>query len=118
MGNVGTISGARQRRKSYPRTQARADRRQLWKCDVDSFPNISLDVVGILGNLYINYSEAVMAKIIKCLDVGVACDFEARAENEAELMKKVAEHARTAHGITQIPAELVAKVKAAIRDVK
>ena len=59
-----------------------------------------------------------MAKSIKCLDVGVDCDFEARAENEAELMKKVAEHARTAHGITQIPAEMVAKVKAAIHDVK
>jgi predicted small metal-binding protein len=51
------------------------------------------------------------------MDVGVACDFEARAENEAELMKKVAEHARTAHNITEIPAELLAKVKKAIRDV-
>ena len=59
-----------------------------------------------------------MAKSIKCLDVGVQCDFEARAENEAELMKKVAEHAKNAHGITQIPAELLAKVRTAIRDVK
>ena len=59
-----------------------------------------------------------MAKSIKCCDVGVACDFEARAENEAELMKKVAEHARTAHGFKDIPPELVAKVQAAIKDVK
>ena len=59
-----------------------------------------------------------MAKSIKCCDVGVDCDFEARADNEAELMKKVQEHARTAHGFKDIPAELVAKVKAAIRDVK
>jgi predicted small metal-binding protein len=59
-----------------------------------------------------------MAKSIKCLDVGVACDFEAHAENEAELMKKVAEHARTAHGITNITPELAAKVKSAIKDVK
>ena len=59
-----------------------------------------------------------MAKSIKCLDVGVQCDFEARAENEAELMKKVAEHARTAHGFKDIPPELVAKVKSAIRNVK
>jgi predicted small metal-binding protein len=58
-----------------------------------------------------------MAKSIKCLDVGVQCDFEARAENEAELMKKVAEHAKNAHGITQIPADLLAKVKAAIKNV-
>lgn len=59
-----------------------------------------------------------MAKSIKCMDVGVDCDFEARAENETELMKKVQEHARTAHGFKDIPPELVAKVKSAIRDVK
>jgi predicted small metal-binding protein len=59
-----------------------------------------------------------MAKSIKCLDVGVDCDFEARAETEEQLMKKVAEHARTKHNITEIPPELVQKVKAAIRDVK
>lgn len=59
-----------------------------------------------------------MAKSIKCLDVGVDCAFEARAETEAELMKKIAEHARTKHNITEIPPELVQKVKAAIRDVK
>ena len=59
-----------------------------------------------------------MAKSIKCLDVGVDCDFEARADSEAELMQKVAEHARTAHGITEIPKEVLQKVKAAIRDVK
>jgi len=59
-----------------------------------------------------------MAKSIKCCDVGVDCDFEARAETEAELMKKVREHAQTAHGFKDIPPELVSKVKAAIRDVK
>jgi predicted small metal-binding protein len=62
--------------------------------------------------------EAVMAKSMKCSDVGVACDFEATAPTEAELMKKLQEHARTAHGFKDIPPELVAKVKAAIRDVK
>jgi predicted small metal-binding protein len=59
-----------------------------------------------------------MAKSIKCLDVGVDCDFEAKAETEPELMKKIAEHARTAHGITEIPKDVLQKVKAAIRDVK
>ena len=59
-----------------------------------------------------------MAKSIKCTDVGVACDFEARAENEAELMKKVQQHAQSAHGMKEIPAELLAKVRKAIRDVK
>ena len=59
-----------------------------------------------------------MAKCMKCSDVGVDCDFEATAPTEAELMKKLQEHARTAHGLKDIPPELVAKVKAAIRDVK
>ena len=59
-----------------------------------------------------------MAKCMKCSDVGVDCDFEATAPTEAELMVKLQEHARTAHGFKDIPPELVAKVKAAIRDVK
>jgi predicted small metal-binding protein len=59
-----------------------------------------------------------MAKSMKCSDVGVACDFEATAPTEAELMEKLQEHARTAHGFKDIPPELVAKVKAAIKDVK
>lgn len=59
-----------------------------------------------------------MAKSVKCSDVGVACDFEARAETVEELLKKVSEHARTAHGFPDIPPEHLAKVKAAIRDVK
>jgi len=57
-----------------------------------------------------------MAKVIRCRDVGVDCDFEARGQNEQEVLKQCAEHARTAHGMQEIPAELVAKVKAAIRD--
>ena len=65
----------------------------------------------------LNRKAVAMAKSIKCLDVGVDCDFEARAETEAELMKKVADHAKNAHGITQIPQELLQKVKAAIKDV-
>ena len=59
-----------------------------------------------------------MAKCMKCSDVGVDCDFEATAPTEAELMVKLQEHARTAHGFKDIPPELVAKVKAAIKDVK
>ena len=58
-----------------------------------------------------------MAKAIKCRDVGVDCDFEARAETLDELMKQCAEHAKSAHGMKEIPAELVAIVRAAIRNV-
>lgn len=61
--------------------------------------------------------RVTMAKAIKCRDVGVDCDFEARANTVEELMKKIAEHAQSAHGMKEIPADLVAKVGAAIRDV-
>jgi len=48
----------------------------------------------------------------------VDCDFEARGETEREVLKQCADHARTEHGMDPIPADLVAKVKAAIRDEK
>ena len=57
-----------------------------------------------------------MAKVLRCSDVGIDCDFEARAETEEEILKKVAEHAATAHDMKEIPDEVLAKVRAAIRD--
>jgi predicted small metal-binding protein len=57
-----------------------------------------------------------MAKIIRCRDVGVDCDFEARGDTEQEVLDKCMEHGRTGHGIEILPPELVAKVRAAIRE--
>ena len=57
-----------------------------------------------------------MAKVIRCSDIGMDCDFEARADTVPDLLQKCAEHAKTDHGMQKIPAELVAKVTAAIRD--
>jgi predicted small metal-binding protein len=57
-----------------------------------------------------------MAKVLSCKDVGVACDWHACAETEAELLKKAAAHARDEHGMTEIPAEMLAKAKAAIKE--
>lgn len=56
-----------------------------------------------------------MAMVVKCRDVGVDCDFVARGQTEQEVMQKCAEHARSAHGMEKIPADLAVKVKAAIR---
>lgn len=58
-----------------------------------------------------------MAKLLRCRDVGVDCDHVIRAETEEELMKKVAEHAKTVHAMTEISPDLAAKVKAAIKEV-
>jgi predicted small metal-binding protein len=56
-----------------------------------------------------------MPKVLRCRDVGVACDWEARGETEEEVLQKATEHARTVHNMTEIPKEMVQKVKAAIR---
>ena len=59
-----------------------------------------------------------MAKVMKCRDVGVDCDFEARGATEEDILKQAAEHAKKDHGMAEIPPNLLAKVKAAIRDEK
>jgi predicted small metal-binding protein len=57
-----------------------------------------------------------MAKVLRCREVGMDCDFVARGETEEEILKKAAEHADTDHGMKEIPEEVLAKVRAAIRD--
>jgi predicted small metal-binding protein len=57
-----------------------------------------------------------MAKVLRCKDVGIDCDFVARADSEEELLKKAAEHAATSHDMKEIPAEVLSKVRAAIRN--
>jgi predicted small metal-binding protein len=58
-----------------------------------------------------------MAKQLRCLDVGLNCDFEARADTEEEVLRQAAAHARSAHQIAEMPPELATKVRAAIRNV-
>ena len=58
-----------------------------------------------------------MAKQISCRDIGVDCDYQARGNTVEEVLQKCAEHASSAHGINEIPPELIAKVQAAIREV-
>jgi predicted small metal-binding protein len=55
-----------------------------------------------------------MAKHLEC--VIPACEFAVTAATEEEILKQVAVHAAHAHGVTQIPSELAAQVKAAIID--
>jgi predicted small metal-binding protein len=51
----------------------------------------------------------------KCADIGMPCRFETSAKTEPELLKKIAEHAKAAHGIDPVPPDLLAKIKKAIR---
>lgn len=52
----------------------------------------------------------------RCSDIGISCSFEAVAENEIELMKKIEEHARIAHKYDSIPYEIKIEIKKAIKD--
>jgi predicted small metal-binding protein len=57
-----------------------------------------------------------MAKILRCRDVGMDCDFEVRGGTEEEILKKATEHAHLAHNMKEITRESVEKVRASIRD--
>lgn len=46
------------------------------------------------------------------------CNAVIEGKDEAEVMAKGAEHAKTAHKMTSIPPEMAAKVKAAIKEQK
>jgi predicted small metal-binding protein len=58
-----------------------------------------------------------MTKQLRCRDIGLNCDFEARGTTDEEVLQQASAHARTAHQITEMPPELAAKVRAAIRTV-
>jgi predicted small metal-binding protein len=45
------------------------------------------------------------------------CGYEETAATTEQLMPKLAAHAKAAHGMSQIPAEIMAKISAAIKDV-
>jgi len=58
-----------------------------------------------------------MVKKFKCADIGMKCGFETTADTTEQLMPKIAEHAKTVHGMTEIPKDTLAKVQAAIKDI-
>jgi predicted small metal-binding protein len=57
-----------------------------------------------------------MTKHIACGDVVNGCRFTAEAPTEPELVEKVKTHAANDHGVKEVPPELAARVKAAIRN--
>jgi len=55
-------------------------------------------------------------KYIRCRDLGVNCDFEARGATTEDVLAQCAHHAKHDHGMNQIPPDLIARVQAAIHD--
>jgi predicted small metal-binding protein len=54
--------------------------------------------------------------VLRCGDLMPGCSAVIEGKDEAEVMAKGAEHAKTAHQMASIPPEIAAKVKAAIKD--
>jgi predicted small metal-binding protein len=59
----------------------------------------------------------LLAKKFKCADIGMNCNYEATADTHQDLMAKIADHAKSAHGMTEIPKDVLAKVQAAIKEI-
>ena len=57
-----------------------------------------------------------MAKVLKCGDLVPGCSFVAEGKDVTEVMAKGAAHAKTAHGMSSIPPDMMKKVQAAIKD--
>ena len=57
-----------------------------------------------------------MTKTYTCRDVGVDCDWSTSGENEDEVMANIGAHAAEIHPDVELTPELVAAVKAVIKD--
>ncbi len=53
---------------------------------------------------------------LRCADLISGCNFVARGKDDSEVMKKTAEHAKSAHKMAAISVEVEKKARAAIRD--
>jgi len=53
---------------------------------------------------------------IKCKDLGMDCDFEAKDENRDEMMQVLFLHAEKTHNMKIIPPDIMHKVQKAIRE--
>ena len=54
---------------------------------------------------------------LKCSDLGMNCSWEGSGNTVEELMMKGAQHAKEAHNMSSMSPDLVAKVKAAVKQV-
>ncbi|MEW6602091.1 MAG: DUF1059 domain-containing protein [Nitrospirota bacterium] len=57
-----------------------------------------------------------MTKVFQCSDLGVECKWKGMAQDEKELLVKVAEHASKEHGMKELTEVIRNKIKARIRE--
>jgi predicted small metal-binding protein len=51
----------------------------------------------------------------KCADIGMQCPYEVKTKTQEELMKAIAAHAGYEHKMTDVPPDMMVKIKAAIK---
>jgi predicted small metal-binding protein len=56
-------------------------------------------------------------KQFKCGDVVLGCEWVTRSEDENELFEEIASHAREAHGMDEVPPEVVEEIQGVITEV-
>ena len=54
-------------------------------------------------------------RTFRCRDLGLACEFEERAENENDLIKRVEGHVQTAHQMNPEQPEVQEKIRKAMK---
>ena len=57
-----------------------------------------------------------MTKRLRCRDVGMDCDFEARGATEEDVVRQASAHASREHQIREMTPDLERRVRAAIRE--
>jgi predicted small metal-binding protein len=57
-----------------------------------------------------------MTKLLRCRDVGFDCDAEVRGETDEAILAQVVVHARDAHGVDEVPDDVVQRAIASIRE--
>jgi predicted small metal-binding protein len=63
-----------------------------------------------------HHQEAPM-KQFKCGDVVLGCEWVTRSEDDRKLFEEIQAHARDAHGMDEVPPEVVDTINAAITEV-
>ena len=58
-----------------------------------------------------------MVKKFACGDVVSGCGWSTTAKDEKELFQRISEHAKNVHKMTEIPDEVIQKVKTKIQEI-
>jgi len=56
-------------------------------------------------------------KQFRCGDVVLGCEWTTRAEGEDELFEEISSHARDAHGMDEVPPEVIDAIHSVITEV-